>query len=205
MKYKNSSNTTVRLNENTFIQPGAVVELSDDDLKNPEVVKMKDWNWLIPIAETVISDVLVPKVVKASKQKTKQTGEVEDSDIKNQAINEAIKRASLTKPDTKTWNPMDDAAPEGEPDFIGVPRSIDTSKQYGSGEIEYDAKTHPVTHMGGGESDDPGDNPTGKAAYIPHHPEDLTKFYAPIPDPVAERPTDPPKPSPVKKKGPKLT
>ena len=64
MKYKNASNSTVRIDENKLIAPGAEVDLTEDDEQNPDVVSAKDWGWLIPIAETVIGDVLKPKEVK---------------------------------------------------------------------------------------------------------------------------------------------
>lgn len=99
---------------------------------------------------------------------------------KQKIVDEAVRRASQQK---RQWNPMDDMAPEGEPDFTGAPKTVNTAIQYGNAEIVYDLNSHPVTHMGGTSDDDADTNNTGTAGYVPHHPEDLSKYNAPVPEP----------------------
>jgi len=220
MKYKNVSNQTLRIAENTFLQPGKEIELSDDEVNAPEMKGMiKNWNWLEPIATTVITNVIQgeinkvgdkpmstadPLIILPKSKKTTKPTIVEQAGVDAATIQAAIDRSTMQKLEKKSWNPMDDAVTEGEPDYVGPPiRHIDTAIQYGNAEVTMDPTIHPIVHLGGSENDDPDVNPTGRPAYIPHHPEDLVPLIStPMPEIMDTPKVQTLKPVAAKKKTP---
>ena len=176
MRYKNVSNSHLRLNEYKFLGPSKVIDLDEDDLKNPEIKAMiKYLGWLVPDVEE--APIVAP--IKSAVIKSKKVVKEPSEDVKQKAIDEAIKRAAGNK---KQWNPMDDVAPEGEPDFVNPITIIDHSKHYGNMELQNDANNNPLTHMGGTENDKADTFNMGQVDYIPHHPEDLVKYNVSVPE-----------------------
>jgi hypothetical protein len=176
MRYKNVSAANIRLTENRFLGPNAEIELSEEDEKSPEIINMiKDLEWLVVVKEkrtaskSIISHGL-PEV-KGSKVYIPTT--YSEHVNKDKLIADAVRRAAEAK---RGWNPMDDAAPEGEPDFIAPPTNINTAKHYGNAELAYDATTKPVSHMGGTPNDSAETKNVSEVDLIPHHPEDLVKY-----------------------------
>ena len=201
MRYKNISGSNIQIPNGRILGPNAELELTQEQENHPEVVVMvKDLSWLVPIAQEVVGDFIQGEVNKIEGNEVDPFINNFNFDVnvpiviggkvyiptenglgkvdKDKLLAEAVERANKKKT-TKTWNPMDDAAELGEPDFLGGLQEVNSLNQYGNVEHQLNKRINPLTHMGGTENDDADIRNMSTAGYVPHHPEDLAQYNAP--------------------------
>lgn len=192
MKYKNVSGSQLHIAENRFLDPGAVVELDEDDVKNPLVknaIHIK--GWLTPliqsleqsIEQNVVTGELNHIIYNSNPTNNinvevnipiKSADSVTIDNVKQKAIAEAVERAKQQKQQNKkAWNPMNDAIysdPEG--DYLG-PQAYSVN-----GKTEYGSMDHYQVLSADGNNDLPlvhaGADGIGRVGYLLHHPEDVS-------------------------------